>query len=161
VICDRQDILPARLSLSAQLDSQQPNQQQDANQRPNRLTFEISSNPATAANKIKQLSTDPFMLINPDHPLAAMLPDALNTTDYAPKVGIGIKKINFFLLGGLALTTEVVNAGLHFIIDPARLTKLFTDMDAHGASFLPIQGNATSAMPSLRGREGRKEGRLA
>ena len=33
------------------------------------------------------------MLIGPDHPLATLLPDALNTTDYAPKVGIGINDI--------------------------------------------------------------------
>ena len=118
-----------------------------ASQRSNRFTVEISGNPVTTANMIKQLSTNPFMLLNPENHLATMLPDALNTTDYAPKIGISVKDIHFLLLGGLALTTEVVNAGVHFIIDPARLTKLFTDMDAHGASFLPIQGNASIAMP--------------
>lgn len=118
-----------------------------ANQRSNRFTVEISGNPGTTANMIKQLSTNPYLLLNPENHLAMMLPDALNTTDYAPKVGISVRDIHFLVLGGLALTTEVLNAGVHFIIDPARLTKLFTDMEAHGASFLPIQGNASTAMP--------------
>ena len=117
-----------------------------AHQRSNRLNFEIFGNPA-ASNRIKTLATDPFYLFSSDHPLAMMLPEALNTTEYGGKVGIAIKDMNFLVLAGLALDPEVANAGVHFFIDPSRLSRLFADMDAQGAQFDPIQGDATIAMP--------------
>ena len=117
-----------------------------AHQRSSRFYVEFFGNPA-ASNRLKTLTTDPFYLFSPDHPLATMLPEALNTTEYGSKVGIAIKDLNFIVLAGLALDSEVANGGIHFIIDPSRLTKLFSDMDAQGAQFDPIQGDATIAMP--------------
>ena len=117
-----------------------------AHQRSNRFNVEFFGNPA-ASNRIKTLATDPFYLLNLDHPLAVMLPEALNTTEYGSKVGIAIKDLNFLLFAGVALDPEVANGGIHFIIDPARLTRFFSDMDAQGAQFDPIQGDATIAMP--------------
>ena len=119
-----------------------------ANPRTPRFTFEIAGNPTTTPAKIKQLATVPFMLIAPDNPLAQLLPGALNTTDYAPKVGISVTDIMYLTLGGIALAPGVANGGIHFIIDPTRLTKLFGDIDAQiGAVYTPIQGNAATAMP--------------
>ena len=119
-----------------------------ATPRTSRLTFEIAGNPTTTPTKIKQLATVPFMLIGPDHPLAQLLPDALNTTAYAPKVGISITDIMYLTLGGVALAPGVASGGIHFIIDPTRLTKFFSDIDAQiGAVYTPIHGNAATAMP--------------
>ena len=70
-----------------------------ANQRPSRFVFEITGNPSTTATKIRQLSTVPFFLIGTDNPLSRLLPEALNTTDYAPKVGVSVKDIMFLTLG--------------------------------------------------------------
>ena len=80
------------------------------------------------------------MLIGPDHPLATLLPDALNTTDYAPKVGIGINDIMYLLLGGVARSGSRKRRDLfhHLTIRP---TKFLSDMDTHGAAFVPIHGN--------------------
>ena len=75
-----------------------------ANPRTSRFTFEIAGNPTTTRpTRIKQLATVPFMLIGPDNPLAQLLPGALNTTDYAPKVGISITDIMYLTLGGVAV----------------------------------------------------------
>lgn len=121
-----------------------------ANPRTSRFTFEIAGNPTTTPTRIKQLATIPFMLIGPDNPLAQLLPGALNTTDYAPKVGITIKDIKYLMLGGVALAPGVANGGIHFIIDPIRLTKFFSDIDAQvGAVYTPIHGNAATAMPRV------------
>ena len=86
--------------------------------------------------------------MGPDHPLFLLLPDALNTTDHAPKVGVSVKDVMYLILGGVALAPEVANGGIHFIIDPIRLTRFFSDIDAQlGAAYIPIHGNASTAMP--------------
>jgi hypothetical protein len=115
-------------------------------QRSSRFNIEFFGNPA-ASNRIKTLATDPFYLFSSDHPLALMLPEALNTTEYGSKIGIAIRDMNFIVLAGVALDSEVANGGTHFVIDPGRLTKLFSDLDAQGAQLDPIQGDATFAMP--------------
>jgi hypothetical protein len=119
-----------------------------ANQRTTRFAFEITGNPATNPTKIKQLGTVPFFLIGTDNPLFQLMPEALNTTDFAPKVGVSVKDIMFLTLGGVAMAPEVANGGIHFVIDPCRLTKFFTDIDAQlGAEYIPIHGGAATAMP--------------
>ena len=117
-----------------------------AHLRSNRFNIEFFGNPA-ASNRMKTIATDPFYLFSSDHPLALMLPEALNTTEYGSKIGIAIRDMNFIVLAGVALDSEVANGGTHFIIDPARLTKLFSDLDAQGAQLDTIQGDATFAMP--------------
>ena len=55
----------------------------------------------------------------------------------------------YLILGGVALAPEVANGGIHFIIDPIRLTRFFSDIDAQlGAAYIPIHGNASTAMPA-------------
>ena len=84
--------------------------------------------------------------MGPDHPLFLLLPDALNTTDHAPKVGVSVKDVMYLILGGVALAPEVANGGIHFIIDPIRLTRFFRDIDAQlGAAYIPIHAPAAQA----------------
>eukprot|EP00900_Chrysochromulina_parva_P019227 jgi/Chrpa1/27305/Chrysochromulina_OHIO_Genome00026802-RA len=70
-------------------------------QRSSRFNIEFFGNPA-ASNRIKTLATDPFYLFSSDHPLALMLPEALNTTEYGSKIGIAISDMNFIVLAGVA-----------------------------------------------------------
>ena len=144
----RTSFLLAVLS-SAPRDRQQPNQEQDGQPerrelRASTFVFEIAGNPAITPTKIRQLGAVPFFLTGPDHPLFLLLPDALNTTDHAPKVGVSVKDVMYLILGGVALAPEVANGGIHFIIDPIRLTRFFSDIDAQlGAAYIPIHGNAS------------------
>ena len=111
----------------------------------------MTGNPATTPTKIRQLGAVPFFLMGPDHHLFLLLPDALNTTDHAPKVGVSVKDVMYLILGGVALAPEVANGGIHFIIDPIRLTRFFSDIDAQlGAAYIPIHGNASTAMPACK-----------
>jgi hypothetical protein len=73
--------------------------------------IEFFGNPA-ASNRIKTLATDPFYLFSSDHPLALMLPEALNTTEYGSKIGIAIRDMNFIVLAGVALDSEPAGAAL-------------------------------------------------
>ena len=127
------------MTANNQTKSKMPNM---ANPRATRFVFEIAGNPATTPTKFRQLGAVPFFLMGPDHPLFLLLPDALNTTDHAPKVGVSVKDVMYLILGGVALAPEVANGGIHFIIDPIRLTRFFRDIDAQlGAAYIPIHGS--------------------
>ena len=94
------------MTANNQTKSKMPNM---ANPRATRFVFEIAGNPATTPTKIRQLGAVPFFLMGPDHPLFLLLPDALNTTDHAPKVGVSVKDVMYLILGGVALAPEVAN----------------------------------------------------
>lgn len=112
-----------------------------------RYTIEFIGNPSNNAAKIKALAGDDTMLMAPDHVLAMWLPDALDKDGKGGKVAIGMRELLYLVLGGVALSPDVANGGVHFFIDAARLTKLFVDLDAAGFKWIPIKGNKETAMP--------------
>ena len=110
-----------------------------------RFNVEIPGNPVSVKDKTKQLGLNPCMSFEPGSPLEVMLGPYLDQS-HAPLFGVSVKQLNYLLLGGLALSPEVASNGIHFIMEPKFLTKLFQSLDASGAVFTKMPGDEANAM---------------
>ena len=103
--------------------------------------------PTTAADKRTAPEGEALLEMSAEHVLARTLPEAFHVDSHQGRVTVPLATMHYLVLGGMTMDALPFGAGVHFALDPARLAKLFKDLDAAGTAWEPIKGHKEDAFP--------------
>ena len=112
-----------------------------------RYAIAFLGKPTTAAAKRTALEGEALVELSANHVLARTLPEAFDVDSHQGLVTVPLATMHYLVLGGMTMDALPFGAGVHFALDPARLAKLFKDLDAAGTAWEPIKGQKEDALP--------------
>ena len=114
-----------------------------------KYAFNITGGPTTVAAKCKALAFAGPLIIAKEHVLAVKMPEAFGELPGHPDtLTTTMRDVVGMVIGGMGFARDVLDLGMHFAVEPARLGSLFKDLDDAGFDFAtPIQGTAEEAFP--------------